>query len=123
MNSTDIGRTGEGIAAKFLSDAGYTILERNWHDGNLEIDIIAYTPDKTQIVFVEVKTKWYTEKRNISLFVDRKKQKFMINAMTHFRSKRNIEATPRYDIITVEVSPEKIDLKHIHPAFFHVEDK
>ena len=42
MNSTDIGRTGESIAAKFLSDAGYTILEKNWHDGNLEMMVFDY---------------------------------------------------------------------------------
>ncbi len=45
---------GEDIAVKILKKNGLRILERNWHMGNLEIDIIA--ENRKEIAFVEVNT-------------------------------------------------------------------
>lgn len=50
-----LGRRGEELAARFLEDAGYRIVERNWRCRRGEIDIIARTGDT--LVFVEVKTR------------------------------------------------------------------
>lgn len=49
------GRTAENIAARFLRDKGYTILEQNFGNKYGEIDIIAQ--QKNVLVFVEVKAK------------------------------------------------------------------
>jgi putative endonuclease len=46
---------GEDLAAKFLKEKGYKIIDRNFRKGYGEIDIIA-TRSKT-LVFVEVKTR------------------------------------------------------------------
>ena len=51
----ELGRRGEDLAARFLEDAGYRVVERNWRCARGEIDIIARTGDT--IVFVEVKTR------------------------------------------------------------------
>jgi putative endonuclease len=49
------GRNGEEIAARYLTELGYQIWERN-HRNNLgEVDIIA--SDKDILIFVEVKLK------------------------------------------------------------------
>ena len=45
----------EELAAAYLREKGYVILERDWHSGYRDIDIIAQK-DCT-IVFVEVKTR------------------------------------------------------------------
>ena len=37
----EFGRLGEEIAARYLTEKGYTILERNWRNVHKEIDIIA----------------------------------------------------------------------------------
>ena len=50
-----LGRRGEDIAARFLADAGYRIVERNWRCSRGEIDIIAQ--QSQWLVFVEVKTR------------------------------------------------------------------
>ncbi len=50
------GDTGEEIAAKFLQEKGYTIVEKNYRYGHGEIDIIAR--HKNYLVFVEVKLRW-----------------------------------------------------------------
>ena len=51
----DLGKLGEDIACDFLRSIGHTILERNWRNGHLEIDIISFDTDG--IHFVEVKTR------------------------------------------------------------------
>jgi putative endonuclease len=50
-----IGKYGEELAAQYLQDRGYIILQRNWRCSLGEIDLIA--KDKNRIVFVEVKTR------------------------------------------------------------------
>jgi putative endonuclease len=50
-----IGRYGESVAARHLSDAGLTIIERNWRCREGELDLIAVEGDV--LVFCEVKTR------------------------------------------------------------------
>ncbi len=54
-NNQDLGRTGEDIAAKYLTKHGYKIIARNFRCRSGEIDIIAR--DGEYIVFVEVKAR------------------------------------------------------------------
>jgi len=50
-----LGKYGEDVAAKYLEDRGYEIIERNWRCDLGELDLIAR--QKSKIVFVEVKTR------------------------------------------------------------------
>lgn len=50
-----IGVKGENIAAEYLQEKGYTILERNYRKQYGEVDIIA--THKNTLVFIEVKTR------------------------------------------------------------------
>lgn len=50
-----VGRSGEDIAAAYLEQLGYDIVERNWRCHAGEVDIIAR--DRSHIVVVEVKTR------------------------------------------------------------------
>ena len=50
-----LGRYGENLAARHLSDAGLRVLERNWRCREGEIDIVAR--DGRTLVFCEVKTR------------------------------------------------------------------
>lgn len=50
-----IGKIGEQIAADFLTDLGYEVLDRNFKVRYGEIDLVALDGDL--IVFVEVKTR------------------------------------------------------------------
>ncbi|EIC08211.1 TIGR00252 family protein [Microbacterium sp. oral taxon 186 str. F0373] len=49
------GRSGEQRAAQYLSEAGYTILARNWRCAFGEIDIVALRGE--EVVIVEVKSR------------------------------------------------------------------
>jgi putative endonuclease len=56
VNAKDaLGRQGEQIAARFLTDAGLAVLGRNWRCTDGEIDIIAL--DGRTLVICEVKTR------------------------------------------------------------------
>lgn len=51
----DLGRQGEDLAAAWLGDRGWQILERNWRGPGGELDIVAVDGDV--LVAVEVKTR------------------------------------------------------------------
>ncbi len=53
----ELGAKGERAAAQFLKRAGYAILKKNVRIPGGEIDLIAESPNKKAIVFVEVKTR------------------------------------------------------------------
>jgi len=50
-----VGAYGERLAARYLTEAGMAILDRNWRCDQGEIDIVAM--DDTCLVIVEVKTR------------------------------------------------------------------
>ena len=49
------GKPGEDAVCTWLVERGHVILDRNWHYGHLEIDIVSVAPDG--IHFVEVKSR------------------------------------------------------------------
>jgi putative endonuclease len=51
----ELGRQGEQLAARYLTDRGYRIVERNWRCSYGELDIIAERGGR--IAIVEVKTR------------------------------------------------------------------
>jgi putative endonuclease len=50
-----LGRQGEDVAASYLADQGFTVIERNWRCEQGEIDLVGV--DGRDTVFVEVKTR------------------------------------------------------------------
>ena len=51
----ELGRRGEDLAARVLTDAGLVVLDRNWRCRSGELDIVA--TDGATLVVVEVKTR------------------------------------------------------------------
>ena len=50
-----VGRYGEKIAARYLVEAGWVVLDRNWRGTRGELDVVAREGDV--LVVVEVKTR------------------------------------------------------------------
>jgi putative endonuclease len=114
----ETGKKGEQLAAVYLKQNGYAILETNWQYNKYEIDLIAQIGD--EVVFVEVKTrknKFFGEAKNA---VTPKKQQHLINGADCYLETNKIDAEVRFDVICVyinssETSSSEID--HIIDAF------
>lgn len=99
-----LGVWGENLAAAFLRDKGYVILERNWHSGHRDIDIIAQ--DGEWIVFVEVKTRNNRNFADPLSAIDHNKQRNLLRAMNHYIKNHKLENPCRLDVITIVGTPD-----------------
>ena len=109
------GLYGEDMATNLLLQKGYKILERNWHCGHLEVDIIA--ENDNYLVIVEVKTRKSTAFGSPEVFVDMQKQRHLIRAAMYYAKFKNVTKEIRFDIISVVNSPERQEVNHIENAF------
>jgi len=115
-NHLELGKAGEDLALALLVSKGYVILERNWHLGKEEIDIIAR--DGNFIVIVEVKTRSSNVLAEPEASVNKHKQRILIRMANAFVTFRNLKGEVRFDIITVLIKPEGETINHIVDAFF-----
>ena len=116
----DIGQTGEIIAADYLKELGYTILKTNYRIRTGEIDIIAKTPEKDYIVFVEVKTRKNSKYGLASEAVNiKKQQKIITTALSYIQEEENNlkDITFRFDVIEVYKKADYFECNHIKNAF------
>lgn len=116
MSKTQIiGKRGESCAYDFYIKNNYTILERNWVFGHLEIDLIARNNDF--IVFCEVKTRSSNPLVSPQEAVNKLKQKNIIRAANNYICRNGITLEARFDIISVWVKGEEVTLEHISDAY------
>lgn len=108
------GLRAEQLAAEYFLKEGYTIRERNWRMGHLEVDLILEKDRK--IIFVEVKARQVASQDPV-LAVDRKKQQRMINAADVYLRKLKVLYQYRFDIITFIGNEEVFEMKHYQDAF------
>ena len=112
----DIGQRGEEIAANYLQEHGYCILERNWtNKGRKEIDIIATKDDV--VVFVEVKTRKVGSASTPISAVDERKQRRIILAADSFVKACHIDFRCRFDVVGIIYDDFSSSLEHIVDAF------
>jgi len=111
----DIGKDGEELAARYLEENKYTILERNWRYRHREIDIIASRDDK--IIIVEVKVRKQIGGERLEEHINRKKQRYLVSAANAFILKKGLDKGVRFDIILLTGEAVNFNLEHIEDAF------
>ncbi|MBC7862669.1 MAG: YraN family protein [Bacteroidia bacterium] len=116
MEKKDTGDRGEELAAAYLLQKGYQILERNWRFKHLEIDIIAQQGDF--IVIVEVKTRATREFGEPASFVNQKKKSHLIKAANFYAIEKNLQNEFRFDIVSVFVFGREAEIDHYEEAFY-----
>ncbi|MBU2262867.1 MAG: YraN family protein, partial [Proteobacteria bacterium] len=82
------GKTGEELAAAYLAEAGYRILERNYRCLFGEIDIVAQEGET--LVFVEVKSRSSGAYGDPQLAVGRRKQQKISRISVHYLAERRL---------------------------------
>jgi putative endonuclease len=112
----ELGITGEQIAYDYLAKQGFNIREKNWQHNKDEIDIIAIKDN--YLVIIEVKTRSTFYFGEPQIFVNRKKQHFMIRAANAYILKHDIHLETRFDIISIVHSGDRVSIKHIEDAFY-----
>lgn len=111
-----LGQRGEDLAAAYLLDAGYRIVERNYRNHYGEIDIIALSlAQKTRtLIFIEVKTRKNTLFSHPSEAVTTKKQIQISMVALEYLAKNNLtETAARFDVVAIilpDVGPPQIEL-------------
>lgn len=125
MNTKSVGNIGEQIAAEYLEEKGYTILERNVTYAGTEVDIIAECnasnkkrlfkkPEPDTLVFCEVKTRTNDSFGSGVEAVTAYKAGRYIRAAEEYIVRKSVKnRIIRFDII--EISNDQIN--HIISAF------
>ena len=113
----DLGRFGEELAANYLREQGYDILETNWVFEKAEIDILALRENVLSVV--EVKTRSGTDFGLPQEFVNAKKIRMLVRAVNAFVASRNIDANVRFDIIGIHKVNNGFRITHIPDAFYY----
>lgn len=111
----ELGAWGEELAARYLQQKGYTIIERDWKSGHRDIDIIAL--DGNVVVFVEVKTRRNRVFGEPEEAIDYMKLRNLRIAINHYVKYKRIQYEIRLDAITVVGTPEQQT-----PEITHIED-
>jgi putative endonuclease len=94
-----LGQRGENMAARYLRNQGYKILERNFRCEVGEVDIIAR--DGRTLVFTEVKTREYDDPTPEDQ-VNRDKRHQLTKAAKFYLSRYGIPQPPaRFDVIAI----------------------
>ena len=117
LKHTEIGTKGELLAANFLKNKGYQILETNWRTGKKEIDIIAESSDS--IVFVEVKTRSNFDFGFPEEAVTESKKKLLKFAAEDYFEQKQPQKNIRFDIISIlQKGNNTAEIIHLIDAFY-----
>ena len=113
------GRWGEAAAANYLRAKGYRILCANYRCRMGEIDLIA--EDRSNLVFVEVKTRRDNRFAEAAEHVDRRKRQRLITTAELYLSLHETDRQSRFDVIEVYApqgtDTECPDIRHLENAF------
>jgi putative endonuclease len=110
------GKRGEDLAAAYLAEAGFRIIERNYRCLFGEIDIVA--EEGETLVFVEVKSRRSEAYGDPLLAVGCRKQKKISRISLHYLAERQLRHRPaRFDVVAVKLLPVGHRIELIRNAF------
>ena len=111
----EFGKIGEQMAAKYLTDKGYIILEHNYRRGHLEIDLIALDGDN--LVIVEVKSRAYDTVLQPEDAVVHKKRLALIRLANEYVKMHGRKENVRFDIVSIVSNANGTEVKHLKNAY------
>lgn len=108
-----LGKYGETVAATYLSNLGYQIVERNWRTSTGELDIIAYRDGI--LAFVEVKTRTSAAFGHPAEAVGNKKlRRIQVLAAQWLTQQPTYFPSIRFDVIAVHYAKQgSADVEHL----------
>ena len=86
----ELGKWGEDMAAAYLQEKGYSILERDWKSGHHDLDIIAQVKTRRNRIFGDPEEA-----------IDYKKRRSLLSAINHYVKTHHTCRSVRFDVISV----------------------
>lgn len=122
-NHVDLGARGEALAASYLEDQGYDIIERNYRFKRAEVDLICYDPTAEptgDLVFVEVKTRSGLGYGAPEDAVTESKMEQLVKVSEAYLHQNRMErSSARFDVIAIVLRQGHApDIEHIQHAFW-----
>lgn len=124
MSTKQVGDKGEALAAAFLEEKGYIVLERNYRFERNEVDLVCFQPaaryeDGGELVFVEVKTRTGLGFGRPEEAVTEAKKVSLIKVAKAYLYERRLDGSPcRFDVISVLLNRGDPTIEHFENAFF-----
>ena len=115
QKSKELGITGEQMAARYLEDQGYVILDRNYRKGHKEVDIIAL--DHGTLVVIEVKTRSNEIFLPAEHAVNHQKRLNIIRVTNNYVRRYHRTEPIRFDIIAIVGNGVDAEIRHSKNAF------
>ena len=113
----DLGKWGEDVALAYLLDQGYRLLDRNWHQGHRDLDLIMQQDDT--LVIVEVRTRRNNLFMDPEQTVDALKMLSLSKAANAYIRLHRISLNIRFDIVAITGTPSSdFTINHIEDAFY-----
>ena len=120
QTTTERGRRGEEIAARWLRDHGYRILERNYRRRFGEVDIIARHGDT--LVFIEVKSRGSSRfGAPLDSITPEKQRRLIMIAQDYLCRHGGIEQSCRFDVLAIETGTDGKPRVHLVENAFQAE--
>lgn len=113
MNAAEKGKAGEALAARYLEEHGYLILERNFRCRHGELDLVAQKGEL--IVFAEVKLRRDDRFLSAMEAVTVQKRQRLRLAAQEWMAQKACVLPARFDVIEIYSAMGR--LRHIVDAF------
>lgn len=125
MSTKSFGDRGEDLAAIYLEENGYVILDRNYRFERAEVDLICFSPPdengaRGELVFAEVKTRSGLGFGRPEEAVSQMKRRHIVRAAQAYLHERRMEkARCRFDVISILLRPDRQpEIEHFERAFW-----
>ena len=116
MNQRTKGVEGEALAATFLEQQGYRVLERNFRFDRGEVDLIAEEGD--ELVFVEVKARHGDRFGTLEEAITPKKEALMKKVAEGYLHVHHIDQQAcRFDVVAITFVAGEPRIRLIRNAF------
>ncbi|QQG52401.1 MAG: YraN family protein [Candidatus Falkowbacteria bacterium] len=113
MDKLTTGHLGENLACNYLKSQNYQILERNFHLGRLELDIIA--AKNGQLFLLEIKTRGCPQRPDSEALISKKQIANLKKAAKHYAALKQINFNlVHFDLILVTIDRQKSSAKIKH---------
>jgi putative endonuclease len=117
-----LGLQGERVAAKWLRERGWTILQQRYRNGHRDIDLIATHLDPLTrgrlVAFIEVRTRLSTDWGTPIETVQYQKQREIVqSARSWIASNKRFGDSYRFDVIGVVLVGVDAKIQYIPDAF------